>query len=390
MPLKKRIAAIPVRVQSAFDQFTSSESSSGVILITTIVIALVIANSGLQIPYQQFLSHPLFLEHQQHTMTVRDWINDGLMAFFFLGVGMEIKREMTDGELANDGLGILPFVGALGGMAIPALIFLLFNASNEFNHGWAIPTATDIAFSLGILSLLGNRVVRSLRIFVTSLAIIDDLGAIIIIALFYSSHIDLKYLFVSLLLIGLLFLCKRYKQLPLLLYGVIGAVLWYALLEGGVHPTIAGVAVGMLIPHSVGAARFEKVLNSIVAIAIVPIFALANAAVTIDLHSISQLLLSPLSLGIIFGLFIGKPLGIYLFSFFTIKLGKAKLPTGLNNNMLLGASMLCGIGFTMSLFINQLAFASTPETIEAAKAAILCGSMLSGVFGYLYLKYQKS
>ena len=377
---------MPIRVRSAFDQFASSESASGIILIVSIIIALIIANTGLQIPYQRFLSHPLYLEHHQHTMTVLDWINDALMALFFLGVGMEIKREMTDGELTKGGLGILPFVGALGGMAIPALIFLLFNASNEFNHGWAIPTATDIAFSLGILSLLGSRVTRSLRVFVASLAIIDDLGAIIIIAFFYSSKLDLKYLVVSIVLVGLLLLCKRYKQLPLLIYGVIGALLWYALLECGIHPTIAGVATGMLIPHTAGAKRFEKRLNSIVAFAIVPIFALANAAVTIDIHSLSQLLLSPLSLGIIFGLFIGKPVGIYAFSYFTIKYGKAKLPIGVNNNMLFGAAMLCGIGFTMSLFINQLAFASSPETIESAKTAILCGSLLSGLFGYLYLK----
>lgn len=380
---------MPIRVQSAFDQFASSESASGIILIVAIIIALTIANSGLQSSYQQFLSHPLFLEHHQRTMTVLDWINDGLMALFFLGVGMEIKREMTDGELAKGGLGILPFVGALGGMSIPALIFLLFNASNQFNHGWAIPTATDIAFSLGILSLLANKVVRGLRVFVASLAIIDDLGAIIIIALFYSSQLDLKYLVVSVVLIGLLFLSKRYKQLPLLLYGVIGALLWYSLLEAGIHPTIAGVATGMLIPHTAGAIRFEKRLNSIVAFAIVPIFALANAAVTIDIHSISQLLISPLSLGIILGLFVGKPVGVYLFSFISIKIGKAKLPSGVNNNMLFGAAMLCGIGFTMSLFINQLAFASSPETIESAKAAILCGSLLSGLFGYLYLRHQR-
>ncbi len=388
MPIKKRTASTPIRVQSAFDQFVASESTTGIILIAAIIIALVVSNSGLSLDYQQLLSHPLLLEHHQHTMTVLDWINDGLMTLFFLSVGMEIKREMAEGELATGGLGMLPITAALGGMLFPALIFLAFNFSNEFRNGWAIPTATDIAFSLGILSLLGNHIVRGLRVFVASLAIIDDLGAIIIIAIFYSNQLNGYYLLLSLLCIFLLYLCKRFKQVSIFFYLVIGTVLWYAMLEAGIHPTLAGVATGILIPHSPGAIRFEKRLNSLVAFAIVPIFALANAAVPIEIHSFSQLLFRPLSLGIILGLFIGKPLGIYLFSLMTLKLKKATLPIGINKKILFGAAILCGVGFTMSLFINQLAFTMMPEAMQSSKIAILCGSILSGVCGYSYLRFQ--
>lgn len=382
-PTRRSLAKQPLTV---FNDFVRSESFGGVILIIVVIAALAIANSSFSTSFNDILSAPLWLEHHGHTMSVFEWINDGLMSVFFLGVGIEIRRELTSGDLAQPSSRILPVFAAIGGMLVPAAIYVIFNSKSQYLGGWAIPSATDIAFSLGILSLLGSRIPKSVKIFVTALAIIDDLGAVVIIALFYGAGVSLPYLTSASLIVISQIIVARKSKTPMLAILALGVLLWFSLLEAGIHPTIAGVTTGLALPNSAFSDRFERRLNPIIAFFIVPIFAIVNAGVTIDSGAIRTMVESSVSLGIMIGLFVGKPLGITAASLLAKRFGGT---IRMRTRLLVGASMLCGIGFTMSLFITQLAFTDWRPTAEA-KLAILLGSVLSGLLGYTYLRFFSS
>jgi NhaA family Na+:H+ antiporter len=370
-------------------QFFDSEASGGMILMGVTVIALVIANSPLADAYFAVLKTYVL------GLSVLHWINDALMAVFFLLVGLEIKREMLDGQLSTWPRRILPGIAALGGMVVPALIYLAI-AWNEpqLHHGWAIPTATDIAFALGVLAVLGSRVPTSLKIFLTALAILDDLGAIIIIALFYTSDLSLVMLGAAALCLVVLIAFNRFNVTALLPYLAVGAVLWFFVLKSGIHATLAGVALALTIPlhanpkktraEDAPLHRLEDALHGWVAYAIIPIFGLANAGVSLSGLSLDTIV-SPLPLGIAMGLFIGKQIGVYAFSYAAIHLGFADVPAGATRAQCYGVALLCGIGFTMSLFIGALAFPDQPELGDATKIGVLMGSLLSALAGYLLL-----
>jgi NhaA family Na+:H+ antiporter len=376
-------AARPV---SIFREFIDSEASGGIILMIAAVLALIVANSPLADTYFAALHAyvgPLSLSH---------WINDGLMAVFFLLVGLEIKREMLDGQLSTWPRRILPGIAAAGGMAAPALIYVALNLDNPGAlRGWAIPTATDIAFALGVLSLLGSRVPASLKVFLTALAIIDDLGAVIIIALFYTSGLSLAYLAGAFAVLGFLFVLNRMGVLSLLPYAVLGVVLWFLVLKSGVHATLAGVALALTIPlrtapgitHDLEVSplhRMEHALHKVVPFFVIPIFGFANAGVSFVGLSLASLV-EPLTLGVTGGLVLGKLIGVFGSAALTIRLGWADLPANANWMQLLGVSLLCGIGFTMSLFIGLLAFADSVALQDAVKVGILAGSFLAAVIG---------
>jgi NhaA family Na+:H+ antiporter len=379
----------PQRRISLMRRFFDSEASGGIILMGVTVIALVIANSPLADAYFAVLKTYVL------GLSVLHWINDALMAVFFLLVGLEIKREMLDGQLSTWPRRILPGIAALGGMVVPALIYLAI-AWNEpqLHHGWAIPTATDIAFALGVLAVLGSRVPTSLKIFLTALAILDDLGAIIVIALFYTSDLSLVMLGAAALCLVVLIAFNRFNVTALLPYLAVGAVLWFFVLKSGIHATLAGVALALTIPlhanpkktraEDAPLHRLEHALHGWVAYAIIPIFGLANAGVSLSGLSIDTIM-SPLPLGIAMGLFIGKQIGVYAFSYAAIHLGFADVPAGATRAQCYGVALLCGIGFTMSLFIGALAFPDQPELGDATKIGVLMGSLLSALAGYLVL-----
>ena len=382
---------------STIEEFIKKESSSGVILIAVTLLALFLQNSFLTDFYTNFLHTPVQISVGTFGIAkpLLLWVNDGLMAIFFFLVGLEVKREVLEGELSSKSQIALPAIAALGGMIMPAMIFTFFNYKDTFSmNGWAIPTATDIAFALGILSLLGNRAPASLKIFLMALAIIDDLGAIVIIALFYTSDLSLMSIIVALSAIIALVVMNRLKVIKKAAYILIGIVLWVSVLKSGVHATIAGVVLAFCIPlYSTNekGERFsmlkemEHDLHYWVAFLILPLFAFVNAGV--DLKELSPIaLLSDVSLGIILGLFLGKQLGVFVFSFLAIKLGLASLPSGSSFKQLYGVAILTGIGFTMSLFVNSLAYNDTDLFHYADKLAILLGSFLSGVIGYLFLR----
>lgn len=378
---------------SALRRFLDGQSSAGIMLMGAAALALVVANTSLGLGYQQLL------QAKFGPLSVSHWINDGLMAFFFLLVGLEIKREVVDGQLSTWSRRALPGIAAAGGMAVPALIFLAFNRGATA-HGWAIPAATDIAFALAVISLLGKRVPSSLRVFLAALAIIDDLGAVIIIALFYTyglSTFDLAgALAIVLLLVGL----NRFGVTSLTPYLLLGAVLWVLVLRSGIHATLAGVLLAFTIPMQRtrsapdGEAggplhRLERGLHLPVGFLIVPIFGLANAGVrVIDLPAGS--LLNPVTLGVGFGLLVGKFVGIVGFSTLAIRLGLADMPIYAGRAQLAGTALLCGIGFTMSIFITLLAFPTDPSAQAHAKIGILAGSLLSGLAGYALLRMARS
>jgi NhaA family Na+:H+ antiporter len=370
--------------RSSFSDFLRSESRSGIILIAIVILALIVANTPLYSTYQTILSTPLALEHNGHTLTILDWINDGLMAIFFLGIGMELKREITSGELASSSFGILPVTMAIGGMLAPAILYYVVNAGSPTQSGWAIPTATDIAFTLGIVSLLGKQIPSSLRLTIASLAIIDDLGAVVIIALFFNSSISLQYVIAVLIIAAIQYACSKQKKLAIISL-LLFIPLWYYMLQSGIHATIAGIITGLLLPNSPTTHEIETRLNKVVGLLIVPIFAFANAAVPIHFASIPALALNSSFLGILLGLVIGKPLGIWLAARLTLLITRKPFPPPITSQLLLGASMLCGIGFTMSLFITNLAF-SSEEYLDIARIGILAGSTISGIAGYTYLK----
>ncbi len=382
---------------NSIEEFIKKESSSGLILIAVTFLALFLQNSFLTDFYTSFLHIPVQVTFGSIGLAkpLLLWVNDGLMAVFFFLVGLEVKREVLEGELSSKEQMTLPLIAALGGMIIPALIFTFFNQGDLFAmKGWAIPTATDIAFALGILSLLGKRVPVSLKIFLMALAIIDDLGAIVIIAFFYTSDLSLLSLFVSgVSVIGLMILNKM-GIIKKAAYILLGAILWFSVLKSGVHATIAGVILAFTIPlysRNKSGERFsmlkemEHDLHYWVAFFILPIFAFVNAGVDLKDLEFSSLF-SDISLGILLGLFLGKQLGVFGFSYLAIKLKLAVLPQGANVKQLYGVSILTGIVFTMSLFVNTLAFNDSDAFHYADKLAILLGSFSSGILGYLFLR----
>lgn len=379
----------PTRRISLMRRFFDSEASGGMILMGVTVIALAVANSPLAGAYFGILKTYVL------GLSVLHWINDALMAVFFLLVGLEIKREMLDGQLSTWPRRILPGIAAFGGMLFPALVYLAITWHEpQLRNGWAIPAATDIAFALGVLAVLGSRVPTSLKIFLTALAILDDLGAIVIIALFYTSGLSLPMLGAALLCLLALIAFNRSNVTSLLPYLAVGAVMWFFVLQSGIHATLAGVALALTVPlqdkpketraEDSPLHRLEHALHKPVAYGIIPIFGLANAGVSLSGLSLDALL-SPLPLGIAMGLFIGKQIGVFAFSWIAIKLDWADVPAGATQLQCYGVALLCGIGFTMSLFIGALAFPGAPELGDATKIGVLMGSALSAVAGYVLL-----
>ena len=381
--------------QTYISKFFKLESAGGIILILAATLALIFANSPLQSYYALLLDTPV--EIRIGTFEIAKplllWINDGLMAIFFFLVGLELKRELIEGELSDKKNIILPAVGAIGGMAIPALIYVYFNWNDpDALRGWAIPAATDIAFALGVLTLLGSRVPVSIKIFLTSLAIFDDIGAIIIIAIFYTSKLSVTSLIVASICIPLLYIINRRNPESTSLYIAIGAIMWVAMLKSGVHATLAGVILAMFIPmrsktniHYSPLKSMEHDLHSVVAFFVLPIFAFANAGISFTGVGIEQVSHS-VPLGIALGLFIGKQVGVFGLCWLAIKFGLTRLPKGMSWGALYGTAALCGIGFTMSLFIGSLAFEeSGVNRMFDERLGIILGSLASGIIGYIVL-----
>ena len=374
------------RPVSVFREFLDGEAAGGIILMVAAALALIVANSPLAETYFAVLHAylgPLSISH---------WVNDGLMAVFFLLVGLEIKREMLDGQLSTWPRRALPGIAAAGGMLVPALVYVAVNRDNAAAlSGWAIPTATDIAFALGVLSLLGSRVPASLKVFLTALAIIDDLGAVIIIAIFYTSGLSLAYLGAAFAVIAVLVVLNRMRVMTLVPYLVLGVILWVLVLKSGVHATLAGVALALTIPleRSAGVGhdldhsplhRLEHGLHKIVPFVVIPVFGFANAGVSLAGLSLGALI-EPLTLGVAAGLVVGKLVGVLGSSALAIRLGLADLPANAGWTHMIGISLLCGIGFTMSLFIGLLAFASDVALQDAVKVGILAGSFIAAILG---------
>jgi NhaA family Na+:H+ antiporter len=371
------------RTRTTFQRFIQSEASGGVLLMGSAALALAVANTFLGDAYKEVLHARIA------GLDLLHWINDGLMTFFFLLVGLEIKREMVEGQLDTWPRRALPLIAAFGGMFLPAVVFMAVNLSHPENwRGWAVPTATDIAFALGVLALVGSRVPGSLKVFLTSLAIIDDLGAILIIAIFYASDLSFAALAVAAVFAAALYWLNRRGETRLLPYVLLGVLLWMAMLLSGIHATLAGVVLAMMIPvssaddgkHSL-LHSMERALSPWVAFLVLPIFAFANAGVAINWN---MSLLSPLGLGIVGGLFFGKQIGILSAVYLAKKARIAALPAGASWRQIYGVAVLCGIGFTMSLFIGLLAF-SAPETEAVLKLSVLVGSLLSALVGALVL-----
>jgi len=383
-----------IRYLSApFKWFFKLEAASGLLLLISAIIALIISNSSYSSLYFNTLESYLFIGVNNFgiKMSVLHWINDALMAAFFFFVTLEIKREFLQGELSNRKQALLPIIAAVGGMLVPALIYVYINfQNNETLNGWAIPSATDIAFSLGVLSLLGSRVPLSLKVFLTALAIIDDLGAIVIIALFYSGDLSIIYLTLLFLTFFLLLILNKLNITKFFPYLMLGLILWFFTYESGIHATISGVLLAAAIPHRKKEKDFslliklEHKISPYVAFGIMPLFALANAGVSLDGINLNSLL-SPVPLGIVLGLFVGKQIGVFLFSIVSIKLKIAQMPNNSNWISLYGVGILTGIGFTMSLFIGNLAFVENTQYMDGVKIGVLVGSLLSTLAGYFLL-----
>ena len=367
--------------------FFRSEPAAGIVLMVAAVLGMIMANSGAADVYFGVLKSYVA------GLSVLHWVNDGLMALFFLYVGLEVKRELLEGELDTNAKRLLPSLAAFGGLAVPALIYLLINGFNSpTSKGWAIPAATDIAFALGVLALLGSRVPVSLKIFLTALAIMDDLAAIVVIAFFYTAELHTLYLLLAAVVLAALVALNLKGVLNNKPYMILGAILWFLVLKSGIHATLAGVVLALTIPlrvtDSVKEApllQWEHGLSPWVAFLIVPIFGFANAGVSFASFSWAWLM-EPVVLGITLGLFAGKQLGIFGLVWLLVKTGLAKLPEGANLMQLYGVSLLCGIGFTMSLFISLLAF-NDPQWQDYSKVGVFIGSLLSGVLGYLVLRF---
>jgi len=382
------------------EEFIKKESSAGILLIFVTILALLLQNSFLSDLYDAFLHTQVEIRfgklHIDKPLYL--WINDGLMAIFFFLIGLEVKREIVEGHLSTLSQVVLPGIAAVGGMAVPALFYVYFNQGDSVAmRGWAIPTATDIAFALGILSMLGKRVLASLKVFLLALAIIDDLGAIVIIALFYTVDLSTISIIIASVALVVLIAMNRFGVIKKAAYIIVGVVLWVSVLKSGVHATLAGVALAFTIPlksvdtngNEISLVKsLEKDLHYWVAFFVLPLFAFVNAGINIKDVSIGQMA-GNVPLGIITGLFLGKQLGVFLFSFVAIKLKLASLPANSNWLQLYGVSILTGIGFTMSLFVDSLAFTDDTLYQYTDKLAILIASLLSGVAGYLVLRCSK-
>ncbi len=372
-----------MKLTRLYKEFFDSEKAGGLILVFVTVLSLVLANSAWQTNYINFWHFDLGGHSIVH------WINDGLMTIFFLLIGLELEREIYHGELSNIKNASLPIFGAIGGILVPAGLFLLLNFGTDTQAGAGIPMATDIAFAIGILSLLGNRVPTSLKIFLTALAVIDDLGAIIVIAIFYTTSIALVNLFIALGIFGFLLILNRLKIYNLIPYLIGGAAMWYFMLHSGVHAAITGVLLAFAIPFGNGGEKspsyiLQHFLHKPVAFFILPLFAIANTCIAVG-DSWQSGLGQTNSLGIIAGLVIGKPLGIWLFSFIGVGLGLCVLPTDLKWKNIIGAGFLGGIGFTMSIFITLLAF-DDADIVNNSKIAILIASFIAGTIGFIFLR----
>ncbi|OIP55451.1 MAG: Na+/H+ antiporter NhaA [Helicobacteraceae bacterium CG2_30_36_10] len=426
------------KIATPFEHFLHAQTTTGIILMFMTIVALILANTPLTDEYAHFFHTNVDFNVGSWTLsnTIHHWINDGLMAFFFFIVGLEIKREILVGELSNIKVALLPILSAVGGMALPALIYMSINNGTAGEHGWGIPMATDIAFAISALVLLGNRVSPALVTFLVALAIVDDLGAVVVIAVFYTEQIQMFPLALAGLSFLILVSFNRFGIHMILPYFIVGLGMWFFMLESGVHATIAGVIAAMAIPSkpkltpsdftnrtrnkldeydnypvttdhmlhekqkaillniqdeidSVNSpsARLEHNLHLPVSLIVIPLFALANAGISIDFSSMGETILQPVSLGIIAGLVLGKILGIAGVAWLAIKLGIAKLPEGSTMNQIFGVAFLGGIGFTMSIFVAELAFIGNETLIFQAKVGILCASLFAGLFGFFWLKY---
>ena len=380
-------------ISKPFKWFFKLEAASGLVLLFAAIIALIVSNSDLSTIYFSTLDKYIFIGIDKFglKLSVLHWINDALMAIFFFFVTLEIKREFLQGELSDIKQALLPIIAAVGGMVVPALFYVFVNfGDSETLNGWAIPSATDIAFSLGVLSLLGKRVPLSLKVFLTALAIIDDLGAIVIIALFYSGDLSIKYLSLMLLAFLILLVINKFNIKKFLPYLVVGIFLWDFTHNSGIHATIAGVLLAMTIPHRKKEKDFslllkvEHAISPYVAFLIMPLFAFANAGVSLEGLSLNSLL-DKVPLGIVLGLFVGKQLGVFVFSYISIKLKVAKMPNNSNWYNFYGVGVLTGIGFTMSLFVGNLAFVENMQYMDGVKIGVLTGSLLSTLFGYFLI-----
>ena len=385
-------------ISQAIKNFFSREEKSGILLLLFATLALITVNSPLQSLYYdiKYTDIPINLGDFNFTKSVSHWVNDGLMAIFFFVIGLELKREILEGELSSFDRMVLPAIAAIGGMAAPAIVYILVNINNPENmSGWAIPTATDIAFSLAVLLIIGKSVPLSLKVFLLSLAIIDDLGAVLIIAFFYTAEISSVYLLYSLIVFGLLVVVNLLGNQKMHVYMILGIFLWYFVLKSGIHATIAGVLLATTIPnnarndydHSM-LKRLEHKLHNFVGILVLPIFAFFNSDINFSDVTMSSVY-SPLSMGIILGLLLGKPIGITLFTYVGMRTKLFTLPENVTIKDVFGLSLLCGIGFTMSLFINGLAFTET-YLIDSSKLGIFIGSIVSALAGYLILKSKYS
>ncbi len=424
-----------LRVSAPFERFIKKQSTTGIILLFATIAALILANSPLKEWYDGFFHTDLGVSFGSFSMkhSLHHWINDALMAIFFFIIGLEVKKEFISGELSDLKVAMLPIVAALGGMIVPALIFSFFNFNQDSIRGWGIPMATDIAFAISILMLLKGRISTSLVTFLIALAIVDDLGAVVVIALFYTSELHFSFLALAFAMFLVMVLLNRLGVHNTLAYFFVGVAMWYFMHESGVHATIAGVIASLSIPtkpkydpvqvteflkkllddfnsskddndisdrqkeilHDVKkhtnatlspSARLEHSLNLPVGLLVIPLFAFANAGISIDFSHIGEALIHPVALGVIFGLIVGKTIGISLFSLIAIKLGLASMPSKATVAQLFGVSILGGIGFTMSMFISELAFAQNPEFIFEAKVSILIASISAGILGYSYLR----
>ncbi len=382
-------------ISKPFKWFFKLEAASGLLLLFAAIIALIVSNSDLSIYYKDILESNFRLGIGKFgiNLSVLHWINDVLMAIFFFLVSLEIKREFIQGELSNPKQAMLPIIGAVGGMLVPALIYVAINYKDPVTlNGWAIPSATDITFSLGVLSLLGKRVPLSLKVFLTALAIIDDLGAIIIIAFFYSGKVQFVYLLLMLICMIILLLFNKLNIRNFIPYLIVGLFLWEFTHASGIHATISGVLLALTIPHKDNERshshslliKLEHSISPYVAFGIMPIFAFANAGVSLEGIGFDSLL-EPVPLGILCGLFFGKQIGVFLFSYFSIKLNFAEMPNNSNWITFYGVGVLTGIGFTMSLFVGNLAFVEETTHLDGVKIGVLLGSLLSTIFGYMLI-----
>ena len=380
-------------ITAPFRWFFKLEAASGLVLLLAAIVALILSNTNLSDLYFKILNTHLLIGTSNFglDLSILHWINDALMAVFFFIVTLEIKREFIQGELSKPKQALLPIIGAVGGMAVPALIYVVINLETGYTlRGWAIPSATDIAFSIGVLSLLGSRIPISLKVFLVALAIIDDLGAIIIIAFFYSAELQYNYLLLMLVSFVILLLLNKFNVKKFAPFFFIGLLLWYFTYGSGIHSTISGVLLATTIPHRRNEKDFslllklEHMLSPYVAFGIMPLFALANAGVVLKGISFNSLL-APVPLGILCGLFFGKQIGVFLFSFISVKLKFAEMPSNSNWIKFYGVGVLTGIGFTMSLFVGNLAFVDHLNDMDGVKIGVLSGSFLSAIVGYFML-----